>query len=229
MKTISTLMLVVACFTATLAQKKEERSVSDFKSVNLSTAGKVYVTQGNGYKVVLEGSNDVLKEVETEVRGSKLVIKKEGSGWFNWSSDDDLTVYITMPSIEGLSVSSSGKIYGQNKFKTDDLRVSVSGSGKVQIQTSSDNVDISISGSGKVKLEGEANSVEASVSGSGDVMASDFKAKDYSVSISGSGSCEVYAEESIDARISGSGSVHYKGNPKKVNSKTAGSGSVRKI
>jgi hypothetical protein len=48
-----------------------------------------------------------------------------------------------------------------------------------------------------------------------------------SVSISGSGSAEVVANEKLDSKIAGSGDVKYWGNAS-VNSKIAGSGSVRK-
>ncbi|ELR69107.1 hypothetical protein C900_05496 [Fulvivirga imtechensis AK7] len=211
------------------AQKSEVREVAPFSEIGLSTAGVVYLTQGSTQKVELKGSSEILEKIETEVRGGKLIIKHEGTGWFNWSKNDDLEIYITINKIEGLSVSSSGKIIGQNKFKTDRLELSVSGSGKIEAQTDSDDLDISISGSGKIELGGTASAVEASISGSGKIRAENLKARSYKVRISGSGSCEVYAEESIDARISGSGSIYYKGEPKHINSSTSGSGRIKKM
>lgn len=211
------------------AQKSEVRDLPTFTEVGLSTAAKVHITQGSPQKVELRGSEDVLEEIETEVRGEKLIIKHEGSGWFNWSDDDDLEVYITMANIEGLSVSSSGKIYGENKFKTGNVDLSVSGSGKIEASLDAEDMDLSISGSGKIELDGTASNIEASISGSGNVDAEDLRARAFKVHISGSGSCKIYAEESIDARVSGSGSVYYKGDPKNVNSSTSGSGRIKKM
>lgn len=224
---LSIVLLLIAI--SSFAQKSEVRDLPPFSEIGLSTAGVVYLTQGNTQKVELRGSSEVLEKIETEVRGDKLIIKQEGTGWFNWSDNDDLEIYITVNKIEGLSVSSSGKIIGQNKFKANDMEISVSGSGKIEVQTESDDLDISISGSGKIELEGTASAVEVSISGSGKVGAEDLRAKSYKVRISGSGSCEVFAEESIDARISGSGSVYYKGDPKNVNSSTSGSGRIKKM
>lgn len=225
--TLSAVFLFI-CLSA-FAQKTEVREVGSFTGVGLSTAGTVYLTQGSTHKVELKGSSEVLERVETEVRGGKLIIKTENSGWFNFRTNEDLDIYITMSNIEELSVSSSGKIIGQNKLKTDDLELSVSGSGKIEIETDSDDLDLSISGSGKLELSGTASAVEASISGSGKVRAENLRARSYQAKISGSGSCEIYAEESIDARISGSGSVYYKGDPKHVNTSISGSGKVRKM
>lgn len=221
-------LLFFAAFSA-FAQKSEIRDLPTFTEIGLSTAGTVYLTQGSTQKVELKGSPETLNKIKTEVKGDRLIIKNEDSGWFNSSSNDDLEIYITVSNINSLSVSSSGKILGQNAFKTDDLALSVSGSGKIELKTDSDDLDVSISGSGKVDLTGTASILEASISGSGKVRAEDLRTKSCKVKISGSGSCEVYAEESIDARISGSGSVYYKGDPKNVNSSTSGSGKIRKM
>jgi hypothetical protein len=49
------------------------------------------------------------------------------------------------------------------------------------------------------------------------------------IRISGSGDVEVNVKESLEANISGSGSVTYRGNPAHVNSHSSGSGKVRKM
>lgn len=221
-------MLFILAGVSLFAQQSEVRDVPAFTKLSLSTAAKVHLTQGNTQRVELKGSEDALKDVETEVRGGHLIIKRESS-WFSWSDSDDLDVYITMPKIDELNVSGSGKVEGTNKFETSDLEISVSGSGSVDIETNTKDLDLSISGSGKIELEGSASHADISISGSGSLEAEDLKAVSYKIIISGSGSCTVNAEKSIDASISGSGSVYYKGNPANINSSTSGSGRIKKI
>lgn len=211
------------------AQQSEIRDVPAFTKLSLSTAAKLHLTQGNTQKVELKGSEEALKDVETEVRGGHLIIKRENSSWFSWSDSDELEIYVTVPKIEELNVSGSGKVYGKNKFETSDLEISVSGSGGVAIETDAKDLDLSISGSGQIELEGSAAHADISISGSGSLEAEDLKAVSYKIIISGSGSCKVNAEKSIDASISGSGSVYYKGNPANINSSTSGSGKIKKI
>ncbi|UII33008.1 DUF2807 domain-containing protein [Fulvivirga ulvae] len=227
-KTTLLLLLSFSCISL-FAQQSEIRELSSFNQLSFSTAGKVYLTQGSNQKVELKGSKEVLEKIETEVRGGRLIIKKESSGWFSWSDDGDLEVYITIPEIEEINISGSGKIYGKNTIKAGDMEISVSGSGSVNLNATVSDLDLSISGSGEISLEGTARYVDLSISGSGSLGAEDLKSDSYKIKISGSGSCKVFAEKSIDASISGSGSVYYKGSPSNINSHSSGSGKVRKI
>lgn len=252
------------------AQTRETRKVENFTKISFRFPGKLYLRQGSPQKVELEGNKDILKEVETEVDGSRLVIGKEGK-WLDWKWDDDdkINVYITVPNIEALSVSGSGDLIAETKITTGDLDLNVSGSGSLQADiNASGNVeadvsgsgdidlkgkckdfdsDVSgsgdvvlaltvdgeatfgVSGSGKISASGSAQNVKTTISGSGKVLAADLETNRCEVRISGSGDVEINVKNELDAVISGSGSVSYRGNPNKVNSHASGSGKVRKL
>ena len=114
-------------------------------------------------------------------------------------------------------------------FKTGDLDLSVSGSGDMEIDIDAGEVETGISGSGDVKLSGRALSNRVSISGSGKLDAEDLETDRYKIQISGSGSCRINANKEIDASVSGSGSIYYRGEPDKVYSSTSGSGRIRKL
>lgn len=264
-------LFVVMFLSTTLltAQNREVRNVENFTKITFGFPGKLYLKQGSPQKVELEGDSDVLQEVETEVDGGRLRIGKEGK-WFDWNTNDDrITVYITVPDIEGVSVSGSGNIIGQTKIRTNDIDLSVSGSGsmsldveargdvdanvsgsgdmdlkghfesfesdvsgsgKVTLDATIDNTaDFGISGSGKIEASGTADIVKTRISGSGKVLAANLETNSCDVRISGSGDVEINVKNELDANISGSGSVSYKGSPKRINSHASGSGKVRKI
>ena len=208
--------------------QKETREVAEFSKISLRTAGTVHLTQGDNYSVVVEASDKLMERLETIVKDGKLIIRQEGK-WWNWTTNDDLDVYITMRDIEGLGVSSSGRIIGQNRFKTDDLYLSLSGSGRIEVETESENLKTSISGSGKLIVDGSCNTINVSISGSGKVSAENMRAKSCKASLSGSGNARVNVSEELNASISGSGGVHYRGEPDHVNSRVSGSGRVKKI
>jgi hypothetical protein len=257
--------------TLVFAQTRETRNVETFTKISFRFPGKLYLKQGGPQKVEIEGDKDILKEIETDVEGSKLIIGKEGR-WFDWNwgnNNDRITVYITVASIEGLSVSGSGDIIGQTVIHTDDLKLNVSGSGSMQIEIAatgdveadvsgsgdidmkgkcrsfesdvsgsgkvilsaaiSETADFGVSGSGRIAASGSARNVKTTISGSGKVLAADLETNSCEVQISGSGDVEINVKNELDATISGSGSVSYKGNPSKVNSHSSGSGKVRKL
>jgi autotransporter translocation and assembly factor TamB len=125
-------------------------------------------------------------------------------------------------------VSGSGDL--EVKGKCRNFNSDVSGSGKVIMAMNIDgDADLGISGSGKIEASGRADKVKTSISGSGKVLAANLEANSCNVRISGSGDVQINVKNEIDAVISGSGSVSYRGNPSKVNSHASGSGSLRKM
>src|SRR5664279_519100 len=208
---------------------KETRDVKDFTKVSFGVSGNLYINIGPEFKVVLEGEKRYLDEIITEVSGGKLVIRNENWRMNNWKMNEKVTVYITMPELNGLGVSGSGKAEIKDAVKTSDLNLSVSGSGKLYASDISvSNLDCSISGSGDISLGGGGSSSKAgiSISGSGNYFGDAFKISSAEIHISGSGNCECNVTESLRASISGSGNVTYGGNPK-LDAHVSGSGKVR--
>ena len=134
-----------------------------------------------------------------------------------------------MKNLEGISLSGSGKVIGESKFEVEDIDLSVSGSGDLEMDVFARNIDSGISGSGSIELSGVSGSHKVSISGSGKLYAEDMEVEEYKIHISGSGACRINVTKEIDASISGSGSVSYKGDPDKVYNHSSGSGKIRKI
>ncbi len=209
------------------AQNRENRNVGDFDEVVMRISGRVYIKQGNKNEVILEGEEDYLERVETDVRGDKLSIGMRGRNW-SFRRSPRLNIYITVKELRGVSVTGSGNVIGQTVFEADDINLSISGSGDIELDLDVKNVESRISGSGNIELKGSAEFAKLGMSGSGKYLAEELKVDDYRVSISGSGKSSINAQEKLDVRISGSGSVYYRGRPS-VNSSVAGSGKVRRI
>jgi len=267
------LFVAALCITlsAAVAQSRVTRTVSNFTRINFRVPGTLHLRQGTVQKVELEGNSDYIQKVETDTEGNTLVIGRENGRWFNWSdnSNERIDVYVTITSLEGLSVSGSGDLIGETKMTARDLSLKVSGSGsmKIEVTASGDietnvsgsgdvdvrgsarNFDSRVSGSGKVNValavdsraemnvsgsgrilaSGSASSVIVGISGSGKVLAANLQAERGQVRISGSGDVEINVKSELDANISGSGSVSYRGEPGKISSHASGSGKVRKL
>lgn len=126
-----------------------------------------------------------------------------------------------------IGVSGSGKIRVSGNMSAVDA--SVSGSGTIDLDGRIKGpLDVNISGSGRFTPRGNATSADITISGSGEVIGFGLIVDKCNARISGSGDIEITANRSIDANISGSGSVTYKGDPGQVNSHSSGSGRVRK-
>jgi len=227
-KSFALAVLVILAVQATQAQTPytEKRNVSGFSEVGFGVAGELIISLGNEYSVVLEGDRDYISEIETSVSGDELRIKRDK--WFD-AGNKKVVVRITMPDLDGISVSGSGKVTVNDPLKEGDLDVAVSGSGKVLVRSVAlNNVECSISGSGSFIIEGDGTVkyFEINISGSGNYLGGATMVETMEVAISGSGSCDCYVTGKLEAAISGSGNITYSGNPK-IDAAVSGSGKVR--
>jgi hypothetical protein len=178
----------------------------------------VYITVKDLEGISVAGSGDVIGE--TKILAGNLDLNVSGSG--NLKLEAEATGDIES------DVSGSGDI--NLKAKCRSFNSDVSGSGKVILTiTVSGTADFGVTGSGKIEATGTAGNVKTSISGSGKVLASNLETSKCEVRITGSGDVEINVKDELDASISGSGSVGYKGNPSRVNSHSSGSGHVHKL
>jgi len=178
----------------------------------------VYVTVEKIQSITVSGSGHAV--AQTTIASDNLDLKVSGSG--------ALDAEINVANNVDLNLSGSGRIELKGKCKR--IETHVSGSGKVKLDAAiTEAADLSISGSGKIEASGTASAVKASITGSGKVLAADLETHDCEIKLSGSGNMEINVKNSLDANISGSGSVSYKGNPSHVNSNASGSGKLRKM
>ena len=178
----------------------------------------VYITVKDIDGLSVSGSGDLI--AQTKLTGENFDLKVSGSG--------SLQAEIEAQGDIEADVSGSGDIDLKGKCKNYDSDVSGSGNVKLSLAIG-DKASFGVSGSGKIIATGTAQSVKTSISGSGKVLASNLEADRCEIRISGSGDVEINVKSELDANISGSGSVTYKGNPNHVNSHSSGSGHIRKM
>ncbi|MCB9283127.1 MAG: DUF2807 domain-containing protein [Lewinellaceae bacterium] len=192
-----------------------------FSGIDLKISGNIILRQGSEQLVEVEGQENIIDLLKLNVNNQTWDIKFTDCV----RNYEDLTFYITLPEIGYVSISGSGKVYGDNLFEGNDINLRISGSGDMDLALNYNKVDSRISGSGNVRLEGDCNKFDLDISGSGDYHAFNMKAGKGDVNISGSGKAEVYVTDNLDIKITGSGDVYYIGNPY-LDIKITGSGKV---
>ncbi len=226
----SMIYLAAMMIITSVAAQKTEINVGDFSELTFGTSGVLYLSQGSETKVVVDADDDILEKIDFDQRGDRLVIRnKNDRGWNRGWGRYELKIYVTMRDIEAIKLSGSGPIYGENVLKTDDLEVKLSGSGNMELEVESGDLEIGISGSGSIEMEGLGEDVYARISGSGKIKANDLEVKSLDARISGSGSIYMTVEDEIEASISGSGNVYYRGDPDRVMNSSSGSGKIRRM
>lgn len=212
----------------TYTQQSGKPKVEIYTSDNIVDLLDIYVKNGKlnlGFKKNVKVSYNKL---EIRVTSEDLnTVNVAGSGDFkftnglktdqlkmNVAGSGDITASNIQCSQEfTANVAGSGDIECK-QLKAADMDISVAGSGDLKIENALvTSVNASVAGSGIVKISGNADKANYSVAGSGDLYASDFKVQDISASVAGSGDIKCYAVEHLKARVSGSGTIGYKGDP----------------
>ena len=206
-----------------------ERSTGDYEGIAVSGWFDVDLVSGNEGEITLQGEENLLEYIITEVKDGKLVIKTEkGVNLKSSSWKSEIRITVPVESISSVSMSGSGDIVGKTKIKSDKFSTAMSGSGDITLDIESNSLSASMSGSGDITLSGTTKDFDATISGSGDIEAYNLEADNVSATVSGSADIQVTAKKSIKARVSGSGDISYRGNPEKVDTKTSGSGDISK-
>jgi hypothetical protein len=193
---------------------------SEWRSWNWDSNDRIvaYVTVKNIEGISVSGSGNLISE--GVIKAGDLALAVSGSG--------SMEIEVNALGYMEANVSGSGDIRVKGNCRA--LESKVSGSGKVMLAGAiTERADLNVSGSGRIIASGTAKEIRTTISGSGEVQAADLEVEKCEVRISGSGDVEINVKQALDATISGSGSVSYRGNPSSVNSHSSGSGKVRKM
>lgn len=185
--------------------QSQTRGVENFTEVELSGFGSVNIFVGEEPSVTVTTDDNLLDLVDTYVLNGKLIIKPTGR----------------IHPVEGLQVDVS---------VPELVAAGVSGAGDINVHgMQGESLDLSISGAGTLTADGEVGQITTAISGAGDADLKSLMARRAEIQISGAGSALVYATESVNARVSGAGSVVCYGNPNEVTQRVSGVGSVTTV
>lgn len=212
---------IKALFTALLAAstfysqaQQTETPLQDFNKVELRGSVKVKLKVADRNAIGFEDGNPA-NTVSWEIEGSTLEI--DGAG-------NTATLYVK--NISAVDVSGTSSIKSEDTLRGDNLIMEISGSGSMELILVATNLKADISGVGKMELKGKAQSLKADISGSGKLFASKLETQNTTIDISGTGIATVNATENLDASITGTGKVYYKGSPKNVTQNITGLGQL---
>tara|TARA_R110002072_G_scaffold258339_2_gene417026 strand:+ start:10028 stop:10765 length:738 start_codon:yes stop_codon:yes gene_type:complete len=197
----------------------------------LSVAGKFYVTivEGRTGNITLTGESNLLEEVIVEVKDNVLHIKTENKTNLKPSRGKKIELTVPASRLSKIALAGSGEIKNNFNLKSDALSVKLAGSGDIKLNLEVTDLESKVAGSGDIILNGLASNLNGSIAGSGAVDAYRLNAGNVSISVAGSGDYKVNCSGDFKGRVSGSGSISYKGKPTKIDSKVAGSGKIKMV
>lgn len=183
--------------------KKETRNVGFFTSISTEGAFNIKVVCQKMPGLDIEGDDNVLPLVTTEVSNNVLHIRSTRG----YSTSEPVTLGISVMSLEGINSAGAGTI-------------EISG-------LKNEKFEVTANGAPTIKASGETKVLELDANGAGKIDTHRLRAARAEVDAKGVADVEVYAAEQLDVTVSGASHVIYSGNAV-VNKTVHGPGSVEK-
>jgi hypothetical protein len=182
-------------------RKTEKRELQPFTAIDTTGAFNVEVTSQKPASFEIEGDDNILPLIETEVRNGVLHVSSKKS----YSVRGSITLRITLPNLESVKTSGAGK------FDISDLN--------------NDSFEVDSTGAAKVTVSGQSQSVKIGSTGAGKIDAHNLRAEKADVNVTGAASVDLDVRDQLDVTVSGAGRVTYSGSPE-VREHISGAGKV---
>jgi hypothetical protein len=207
------------------------RTVTEnFTGIYLHDNVNLVLTQGPVYKISLEGGENILGGIKTDISQNMLTIKNTNT--FNWlrTYDKEITAYVTLPHLLTLDYEATSKVSCTDTIREDSLAVTArGGSGYINliIRTGTSKLSIT-SGSADMNVSGKTG-VNFIFSGAyGPFHCFDLQS-DYLFMRNGSTNhCSVNVKHEFEYEITSLGNIYYKGNPARISGSITGEGQLIK-
>jgi len=201
---------------------KEERSVSNFEEISVSTGIEVVLNQDSFEKVVVEADENIQKILKTEVTGGKLKIYLEEG--VNYAKK--MKVYVTLKQLKALSASSGSEVKTDNKINSESLQISSSSGSEVTMEVSCNMLSLDSSSGSELTVSGTSASVKAESSSGSELHASKLVAEKGEASSSSGSGLEVNTTKEIKAHASSGANITVYGNPAVRDTNSSSGGDV---
>jgi Putative auto-transporter adhesin, head GIN domain len=181
----------------------QKRQISPFTSISTEGSFEIEVTCQKDPSLEVEGDDNVLEFVTADVSGNVLRLKSSKS----YSTSEPVRFKITVPNVEGLSVSGAGRIQIKD-IKNEKFEIDSNGAPNINVSGSTKVVDIDSNGAGRIDTH-------------------NLRASRAVVDSKGVSRIDLDVTEQLDVTVSGPSSVTYRGDPV-VNKTIHGPGKVEK-
>jgi Putative auto-transporter adhesin, head GIN domain len=181
----------------------EKRQIPAFTAIETNGAFTIAITCQKEPALEVEGDDNVLQFVTTEVKNNVLHLTNSKG----YSVTEPVKFKITVPNLEGLSVSGAGKI---------DIK-----------EMQSDTFAIDSEGAPYITVAGNTKVLNIDSNGAGKIDTYNLRASKGAVECNGATIVDLYVADELNVKVNGPSVVTYKGDPV-VNKNINGPGRVER-
>lgn len=192
---------------------REARDLSEFSIVELSEKGDLFIEIGEENKLIVEAEDNFQEHLVAEIVNGTLNIHKMPEQ-VTLVTDLPIRYFLTATSLEGLIVKNSGDVV-VGEVIADRFSVKISGSGDVHLAgLYAADLEVSLTSSGDLTIDqGVVANQQIALTSSGEYDGRQVISQQSSARLSSSGSASLHVSEQLEADLSSSGNIYYRGQP----------------
>lgn len=205
--------------------EKQERKLQEFHSVNVGGSFEVVIRHGNNYKVIIEGDDNILEDIETDISNGRLNIGYRDGVNVN---NTDVKIYVETSGLQSVNASSSATVKVEGVMDSDKtLKFHASSAASVEAEIDAPAAELDASSSGRITLKGRTKNLDTQASSAGEIEAGQLLSENTKAQASSGASVTVHASLKLNGQASSGGSINYRGDPTVSRQESSG-GSISK-
>jgi len=178
------------------------RAIADFSVLEASGAYKIMWSPG-GPALTISTDQNLLPLITTKGTGNTLEIDQQQ----NLRPTKGITIIVSSAALKEVRLNGAVSLTASN-LSSKDLKLESNGASSISV-------------------DGSVTNLEANLSGASKLNAKSLQTQTATLSLNGASYADVTVTETLNASISGAGSLTYSGNPKSVEKNISGAGRIQ--
>ncbi|MCI5082654.1 MAG: DUF2807 domain-containing protein [Saprospiraceae bacterium] len=226
MKTIKKVCIPVLLLLFGYSQNYAQQTLETFDKISAIGDVEVILTQGETESIELEVEGMSKEDVSVEVEGGALKIRILKALLYK---DVEATAYVTYTNLRAIRASAGARIECKSVVEGDQIEFRASSGSWINAEVKANVVETVSTEGGILRLNGSATSQNTTVSTGGQCECEEMETKRAYIKANTGGLARIFVTESLEANANTGGSVRYRGEPQKIETKELISGGVEKL
>lgn len=185
----------------------------DFTKISIDFATVVSFTEGENHELIIEASGNIIDRLNSDSRKSGDQLDLEINGCFNLGMDDEINVFITLPTLEEIKVDGAAEIFSTNTLTLEEnLSIIINGAAEIDFDLDSANeIMVDTDGASQIVLNGTADGLNIQSDGFSEIDADNLEVSRVDIDIDGGGQVICNLTEELVIQLSGLATVEARG------------------
>jgi len=223
-------LLFTACNTKCVEDSgiriERAQQMEAFEKLEIRGPIKVILQQDSSYKVRIAADSNIIEDVKASVGSKTLKLKLDPE---KYCGKDSVIVYAGINNLTSIRLENESTLASSTLLHLRDVELILNDNTVVDMELTTGKMTTTVDGTSKITLRGQAGEHNLKSTGALTLDAFDFVTAKISLNTEGVVKANINVLNDLNLETTGTSDVHYKGSPKNINKKKAGTAILEKV